>query len=130
MAAWFFGDAASKRSLHAYIAAFQEGEPLIAYCAGPAHRDSLGPALVPAVQSACCSSREALYLSALPCSVCVQDRHTEIMSVLPETPCSCSYGSVTSSQCECGTLHHGLSFYARLPLMMGLMMHQAHLHQP
>ena len=34
---------------------FRMGEPLIAYCAGPAHRGSQGPALVPEVQSACSS---------------------------------------------------------------------------
>ena len=47
--------AASQRLLHAYIAAFQVGEPLIAYCAGPAHRGSQGPALVLAVKFACSS---------------------------------------------------------------------------
>ena len=33
----------------------RSGEPLVAYCAGPWHRGSPGPALVPAVQSACSS---------------------------------------------------------------------------
>ena len=50
-----FGDAASQCSLHAYIAALQDGEPLTACCAGLAHRGSQGRALVPEVQSACSS---------------------------------------------------------------------------
>ena len=81
---------------HAYIAAFQDGEPLIAYCAGPAHRGSG----VPRAQRLCqrcnlhavhderqlvfeCPAMQCVRIGTLPCSV------------LLKTPCSCLCGSAT-----------------------------------
>ena len=59
-------------SLHAYMAAFQDGEPLIAYCVGPAHATGV-PRSKRLCQRCICMlfmMRGTICWSALPCIVC------------------------------------------------------------
>ena len=83
-----------QRLSHAYIAAFQDGEPLIAYECWAGTQGLSGPALVPAVQPCMLFMMSGiLCLNALSCSVC--GIGTLPCSVLLKTLCSCSCGSVT-----------------------------------
>ena len=74
----------SERSLHAYNAAFQDGEPLIAYCAGPAHRHSQGQRLCQRCNLHALHDERHLVLEC-PAMQCVRDQYPALFSPAQNT---------------------------------------------